>query len=117
MQHARKWNCFADVLEATDPGDGSFDAHAEAGVGDASVLAQIEIPLEGFFGKIVLVDALDQEFVGRHALRSADNFSVAFRSKDVDAKSEFGTDGVGLHVEGFYDGWITMDHDGTIVER
>ncbi len=29
----------ADVVEAADPGYGTLDAHAEAGVGDAAVLA------------------------------------------------------------------------------
>jgi len=38
---------FADVVEAADPGYGSLDAHAEAGVGDAAVFAQVEVPLEG----------------------------------------------------------------------
>ena len=38
---------FADVVEAADPGYYSLDAHAEAGVGDAAVFAEVEVPLEG----------------------------------------------------------------------
>jgi hypothetical protein len=40
----------ADMVQAADPGYDSFDAHAEAGVGDAAVFAQVEVPLEGIEG-------------------------------------------------------------------
>ncbi len=90
MQHAREGNRFAHVLQAADPGYGSLDAHAEAGVRDAAVLAEIKIPLEGFFGQIVLVNALQEQIVGGHALRSADDFAVAFGGEHVDAEREFG---------------------------
>ena len=33
----REGDGFADVLEAAEPGDGAFDAQAEAAVGDTSV--------------------------------------------------------------------------------
>jgi hypothetical protein len=58
MEHAREGDGLAHVLQAADPGYGSLDAHAEAGVGNAAVFAEIKIPLEGFFGQIVLVNAL-----------------------------------------------------------
>ena len=48
---------FADVVEAADPGDDTLDAHAEAAVGDAAVAAQVEVPLEGFLGQLVVIDA------------------------------------------------------------
>ena len=47
VQRSGKWDGFADVLQAADPGDGALDAHAEAGVRNGSVAAQVEIPLEG----------------------------------------------------------------------
>ena len=37
MQHAGEGDGFADVFQAADPGYGSLDAHAEAGVGDAAI--------------------------------------------------------------------------------
>ena len=48
---------FADVVEAAEPRDDSLDAHAEAGVGDAAVPAQVEVPLEGGEREVVLFDA------------------------------------------------------------
>ena len=35
---------FTDVVQAADPGYDSLDAHTEAGVGDAAVFAQVEVP-------------------------------------------------------------------------
>ena len=57
VEGAGEGDGFAYVVEAADPGDGAFDSHAEAGVGDASIAAQVKIPLEGFFGQVVLFDA------------------------------------------------------------
>jgi hypothetical protein len=57
VEGAGEGDGFADVVEAADPGDGALNAHAEAGVGDAAVAAQVEIPLEGFLGQVVLLDA------------------------------------------------------------
>ena len=45
VEGAGEGDGFADVVEAADPGYGSLDAHAEAGVGDAA--AEVEVPLEG----------------------------------------------------------------------
>ena len=42
-----KRNGLSHVIKPADPGYGSFDSHAEAGVGDGAVLAQVEVPLEG----------------------------------------------------------------------
>ena len=49
VNHAREGDDLADVLGAANPGDGALQAHAEAGVGDAAVAAEVEIPLEGLF--------------------------------------------------------------------
>src|ERR1700691_490335 len=117
MQHSRERNGLAYMFQATDPGYGSLDAHAEAGVRDAAVLAEIKIPLEGFFGQIVLVDALQEQVVRGHALRSSDDFAITFGGKHVDAEREVGTLGIGFHVERFYTGGVTMDHPRTIIER
>src|SRR5580698_2487610 len=78
IQHSWERNRFAHVLEAADPGYGALDAHTEASVRDAAELAQIEIPLERFFGQIMLVNALQQQFVRGHALRAANDFAIAF---------------------------------------
>src|SRR6266536_6141809 len=91
IEHAREGDGFPQVFQTADPGYGPFDTHAEAGVRDAAVFAQVKIPLESFLGEVVLVDALEEQVVGGHALRASDDFSVAFRREDVDAEREFGT--------------------------
>jgi hypothetical protein len=68
---------FADVVEAADPGYDSLDAHAEAGVGDAAVFAEVEVPLEGGQREVVVFDALLEEVVAVDALAAADDFAVA----------------------------------------
>ena len=107
---------FADVVQAADPGDGTLDAHAEAGVGDGAVAAEVEVPLEGFEGEVVVEDALAEEVVGVDALGAADDFAVALGGEDVDAEGFRGVGGVGLHVEGFDGGGVAVDHDGAVVE-
>ena len=76
---------FADVVEAADPGYDSLDAHAEAGVGDAAVFAEVEVPLEGVEREVVLDDAGFEEVVAVDALAAADDFAVALGGEDVDA--------------------------------
>src|SRR5271163_3973366 len=99
MQHARERNSLAHMLQAADPRHGPLDAHAEAGVRNAAVLAELKIPLERFFGQIVLMNSLEQQLIRGHALPSADDFAVTFRSENVNAKREFGALGIGLHVK------------------
>src|SRR5438128_1793362 len=77
VEHARERDGLAHVLERADPGHSALDAHAEATVRHAAELAQVQIPLEGFFWKPVLVDALAQRFIRVHALRAADDLAVA----------------------------------------
>src|ERR1700678_535714 len=105
---------FADVVQAADPGYDSLDAHAEAGVGDTAVLAQVEIPLEGVEREVVLFDAGLEEIVGVDALGAADDFAIAFGGEDVDAEGLGGVERVGLHVEGLEGGGVAVDHDGLV---
>jgi hypothetical protein len=74
------------MIEPADPGYGSFDSHAEAGVGDAAVLAQVEVPLEGGEWEVVVFDALLEEVVAVDALGAADDLAVAFGGENVDAE-------------------------------
>ena len=71
MEHARVGNRLSDVLETADPADNSLDPHSEPTVGDASIPAKVEIPLEGLAGQVVSRDPLGQQLVvvegaGRH---------------------------------------------------
>jgi hypothetical protein len=54
MQGAGERNGLAHMVQAADPRDGALDAHAEARVRHAAVAAQVEVPLEGFLGQLVL---------------------------------------------------------------
>ncbi len=117
MQHAREGDGLAHVLQAADPGYGSLDTHTKAGVRDAAVLAEIKIPLECFFGEVVFLDAPHEEIVRGRALRSADDFALAFGGEDIDAQSEFVPLWVRFHVKRFHAGRVAMDHDGPVVER
>lgn len=47
VDHAREGDSLANVLDARDPGDAAFDAHAESAVRNGAVLAEIEKPVEG----------------------------------------------------------------------
>lgn len=114
VEGAGEGDGFADVVEAADPGYGALDAHAEAGVGDAAVFAQVEVPLEGVEREMVLFDAGLEEVVAVDALGAADDFAVAFGGEDVDAEGLAGVERVGLHVEGLEGGGVAVDHDGLV---
>src|SRR5580704_9647796 len=106
MQHTRERNSLAHMLQAADPGYGSLDAHAEARVRNAAVFAEVKIPLESFFGQIVLVNTLQEQIVRGHALRTADDFAVTFGRQHVNAKSKLRTLGIRFHVKRLYAGGI-----------
>src|SRR5215472_6110984 len=110
IQHPWKRYGFAHVFKATDPGDSALDAHAESAVGDTAEFAQVQVPLECLFRQTMLMNALEQKLVRRHALRASDDFSVPFGSEHIDAQRELGTLGIRFHVEGLHLGGIAMHH-------
>src|SRR5229473_2011838 len=109
INHSREGDDLANVFGAANPGDGTLKAHPEAGVRNAAEAAQIEVPLEGFFGQVVLVQALQEQIVIVNALAAADDFAVAFRSDHVESEGEFWALGVRLHVESFDRRGVVMD--------
>src|SRR6266853_5791728 len=70
IKHARESDGFADVLQAAHPGDETLDAHAESGVRNRAVAAEIEIPIEGFGRQIMVLQALQQQIEIVDALAS-----------------------------------------------
>jgi len=68
VQHSREWDRFADVFEPADPGDSTLESHAEPSVRNTADLAQVQLPLESFFGQAVLVDPLEQQIIRGHTL-------------------------------------------------
>src|SRR5260370_18886466 len=114
INHAREGDDLANVLGAANPGDGALEAHSEAGVGNAAVAAQVEIPLERFFGQVVLMKAFQEQIVVVNALAATDDFAVAFRRDHVEGEGKFGALGVWLHVKGFDRCWVVVNQHGTV---
>src|SRR5450755_3068666 len=77
VQGSSEGDGFADVVEAAEPGYDALDAHAEAGVGDGAVAAEVEVPLECAERQPVFLDARFQQVVGVDALGAADDLAVA----------------------------------------
>src|SRR5260370_1287291 len=86
INHAREGDDLANVLGAANPGDGALKAHSEAGVGNAAVAAQVEIPLERFFGQVVLMKEFQKQVVAVNALAATEDFPLAFRSDPADGE-------------------------------
>src|SRR6266852_3144150 len=63
VNHPWEGDDFADVLCATDPSHGALQAQAEAGVRDAAVAAQVQIPLEGLYRQVVLFQSLNKQVI------------------------------------------------------
>ena len=55
VQHSRIRYRFPQVVDSANPGDDALDSHAETAVGDAAETPQIEVPLEGFLRKPMLL--------------------------------------------------------------
>src|ERR1700761_8420148 len=117
VQRSRKRDRLPDVIQSADPSHSALDTHAEAAVRDAAVLAQVEVPLEGSEGKVVVFDALLQKIIAVDTLRAADDLAVTFRREHVNAESLRRVRGIGLHVEGLDGRGVAVDHHWAIELR
>src|SRR5438046_9004703 len=54
VNHAREGNHLANVLGAANPRDSTLQPQTEAGMRHATVAPQVEVPLKGFFRKVVV---------------------------------------------------------------
>src|SRR6478672_9169605 len=99
VEHTRIRYGLSQVRDTAYPGNQTLDAHAEARVGNGTVLAQLNVPLEGFPREVVLFDALLDERQVMDTLRAAADLAVAFRGYQVGGEYDFGPVGVGLHVK------------------
>src|SRR5690606_29627784 len=86
IQHSWKRDRFADVFDAGHPSGAAFDAHAETGVRNAAVAAKVEIPFEYFLRQVVVLELLFEVFQRRRAFAAADDLTVAFGCKQVNAE-------------------------------
>src|SRR5688572_9234782 len=115
VQESREWDCLPDMRQLADPGDGAFEADAEAGVRDGAVAADVQVPLEGFLRQAVVLDALFQEREVVDALTAADDLAVAFGGEHVVVQDARRVLGVGLHVEGLDLDRVVVDEDRLVV--
>src|SRR5260370_1513199 len=110
VNHAREGDNLTNVLCSANPGHHALKAHAKAGVRHAAIAAQVQIPLEGLLGQLLLSQSLDQKIVTRDTLSAADDFAVTLRSQHVKSKRQIRPRAIGLHIEGFDRSGITMNH-------
>src|SRR5436305_6649693 len=100
VQHPGVRDGLAQVRQPGHPGHEALDPHAEAAVREGAVLADVEVPLEGFDRQVVLADLFEQEVVVVDALAAADDLTVAFGGNEVEPEDQIRVLRVGLHVEG-----------------
>src|ERR1700674_5589277 len=103
------------MLDAANPRHAAFDTHAETAMRRSAVLAQIDIPLEGFNGKLLLLNAPQQQLGIVNALAAADNFAVALRRENIDRERHLRPFEIRLKVERLDVAGEAVDHQGTIV--
>src|SRR4029453_6340946 len=102
------------MLDPANPADHAFDPHPEAAMRHAAEAAEVEVPLEGFLGKLVLLDTRHQQIVVVDTLAAADDFTVAFGCEHVDAECDLRTLRVRLHIERLNCRRISMHRDRSI---
>src|SRR5712692_7738634 len=110
IQHPRIRNRLAQMRQARDPGDDALHTHAEAGMRERSVLANVEIPLKRLDGQVLLAQALQQQVVVVNSLRAADDLAVSLGRNHVQRQSNCRILRIRLHVERLDGRWISADH-------
>ena len=97
------------MFDAGHPGGAAFYAHAETGVRDAAVAAEVEVPFEGRLVESVILELLDQVIKVCGALAAADDLTVAFGDKQIYAKRTFRAVFIDLEIETLDRGREMMD--------
>src|SRR3989344_5781476 len=103
------------MLQSADPGDGALNANAEAGVRNAAVTPEIEIPLKGLARKPVLFDSLLEESEFVNSLRTPNDLAIPFGRQTIVIQCQVRPLGVGLHIEGLDLRRIMMDKNRPVV--
>src|SRR5687768_11841836 len=83
IHHPRERNAFSDVLPPRNPRNRPFKSQPKSRVHERSVLAQLEIPAIRLNWQSMLADRREQFVVVILALAATDDFTVAFRRKQV----------------------------------
>ncbi len=79
--------------------------------GTVPILTQIEIPVERFAREIVLFKALQEQVKVVNALPASDDLAITFGRNDVSPERQFGPVRIGLEVESFDLGRVTVDDE------
>ena len=102
------------MVQAAEPRHHALDAHAEPGVGDRAVAAEVEVPSERVLRETVGADAGREHLEIVLALAPADDLAVAFGCQHVDAQRQPRIGRIGLHVEGLRGRRIAVHQDRPI---
>ena len=87
------------MLQAAQVGDGALDAHAEAGVRDRAVLAQVGVPGERIGGQLVVFDLFFKVVERCGTFTAPDDLAVALRREQNDTEHVAVVIGIRFHVE------------------
>src|SRR5207247_9125936 len=72
VEHPWKRDGLTDVFQATDPGHGPFNPHAKARVWKGPILPPVEVPIQRFRTKLVLLDPVPEHLAPGSALSARD---------------------------------------------
>src|SRR5216683_1016564 len=115
VQHPRKRNRLAHMLDPAHPRRAALNSHTEACVRHAAIAPQIQVPFEGFPGQAVRGDLLLEEFDRSRALATADHFAIALRREHIYPQRNFIAFRIALHIESFDGRRIMMNHHRLVV--
>src|ERR1051325_2094209 len=102
VDHTRKRNGLANVLDPAHPRRAALDTHAECAVRNAAVPAQVEIPLKRVLRKLMQRDLLFEKLERGRALTAANHFAITFRREHVDSQRQLRSFGIARHVKRLY---------------
>src|SRR5271165_490732 len=114
VEHSRERDRLPNVRKSTYPRDRALDAQAESGVGESSITADVQVPLESRTRQFVRFEGGFQRGQVVLSLAAADDFAVPLRREDVHVERLIGVGGVALEVEGLQLSRIAMNDDRPI---
>ena len=114
MDLPRKGDAFPQVMDTGDVGHHTLDTQTESGMGEGTVAAQVEIPLEGFTGQTVLLDLVFEEREIRRPFPTTDDLPVTLGRENIHGKRKPIVLWITSHVEGFDRRRETVDDERRI---
>ena len=103
------------MLSSANPRDRAFQAQSEAGVRNAAVTPEVQIPVERLFREVTFAQPFHEQIVVGNAFAAADDFAVAFGREHVKSESQFGPQSVRLHVKRLEGRRIAMHHYRAVI--